>query len=91
MTLEYMTTFEKLRQVSQGEDYTRGCLLDYPYFKGNYKLIAIDFSKQQAVDDDPKAIQQINFTGNLDQREQKTMFLIIKEVKETIQTFHKEP
>ena len=41
-------------------------MLDYPYFKENYKMIAIDLSKQQALDADPRAIQQINFTANLD-------------------------
>ena len=38
-----------------------GCLLDYTYLKIYYKMIAIDLSKQQGVDGDPKAIQQINF------------------------------
>ena len=41
------------------------CLLDYAYFKENYKLMAIDLSKQQALDIDPIIIQQINFAGNL--------------------------
>ena len=53
-----MITFEKLRT------YATGCLLDYPYFKENYKFFAIDLSKQQALDAVPKAIQQINFTFN---------------------------
>ena len=51
------------------DDYTSDCLLDYPYFKKCYKVIAIDLSKQQVVDADPKGIQQINFTGNLDWNE----------------------
>ena len=42
--------------IGQGDDYTTGCLLDYPYFKENYKLIAIDRSKQQALDADAKLI-----------------------------------
>ena len=42
-----------------------GCLLDYTYFKKYYKMIAVDLSKQQALDADPKAIQQLNFTANL--------------------------
>ena len=46
-----------------GDDYTTGCLLDQPYYKENYLLIAIDLSKNQALDADPKAMQQINFTG----------------------------
>ena len=52
--------------TGQGDDYTTGCLSDYIYFKSHYKMIAVDLSKQQAVDADPKAIQQINFTANLD-------------------------
>ena len=52
--------------TGQGDDNTTGCLLDYSYFKENYKLIVIDLSKQQALDADPRAIQQINFTANLD-------------------------
>ena len=47
----------------------------------------LDLSKQQALDADPKAIQQINFTGNLDQDECATMFFIIEEAKETILDF----
>ena len=46
-----------------GDDYITGCLLSQPYYKENYLLIAIDLSKNQALDADPKAIQQINFTG----------------------------
>ena len=54
-------------RTGHGSRVTAGCLLDYNYFKKHYyKLIAIDLSKQQALDFDPKAIQQINFTGNLD-------------------------
>ena len=52
-------TYENIRRLAtgQGDDYTMGCLLDYSYFKENYKLIAIDLSKQQALDADPRAIQ----------------------------------
>ena len=42
--------------TGQGDDYTTGCLLDYPYFNKYYKLIAIDISKQQTLDADSKAI-----------------------------------
>ena len=59
-------------------------MLDYPYFKENYKIIAIDLSKQQALDVDPRAIQQINFTANLDRAGNKTIFFIIEEAKETV-------
>ena len=59
--------------------------LDYPYFKKYYKLIAIDLSKQQKMTQnvDPKAIQQINFTGNYYRAEGSAMLFIIEEVKET--------
>ena len=44
--------------TGQEDDYTTGCLLDYPCFKEHYKLIAIDLSKPQALDTDPKAMQK---------------------------------
>ena len=50
-------------------------------------MIAIDLSKQQALDADPKAIQKINFTRNLDRAAGATMSFIIEEVKETILDF----
>ena len=60
-------------------------LLDYNYFNNYYKMIAIDLSKQQAFAADPKAIQQINFTGNLSQGKNENdntiLFFIIEEVK----------
>ena len=58
-------------------------MLDSPYFQ-KYKIIAIDLSKQQSVDVDPKAIQQINFTGNLARNGDITIFFIIEEGKENI-------
>ena len=53
-------------------------------------MIAIDLSKQQALDADPRAIQQINFTANLDRDEDAVMFFIIEEAKETVLDFSKE-
>ena len=50
-------------------------------------MIAIYLSKQQMLDTDPKAIQQINFTENLERDEGATTFFIIKEAKETILDF----
>ena len=52
--------------IGQVDDSTTGRLLEYPYFKETYKLIPIDLSKQQVLNANPNAIQQINFTGNLD-------------------------
>ena len=51
-------------------------------------MIAIDLSKQQELDSDPKTIQQINFTGNLEN--QSTIFFIIEEAKETVLGFSQE-
>ena len=62
-----LLTYDNIRKIAtgQGDDYTNGCLLDYIYFKTYYKMIAIDLSKQEALDTDLKAIQQISFTSNL--------------------------
>ena len=49
--------------TGSGDDYTTGCLLDYVYFRDNYKLIVVDLSKQKALDADPRKIQQIVFQG----------------------------
>ena len=62
-------------------------MLDYPYFIENYKLIAVDLSRQNEIDADPRAIQQINFTTNLDRAGNTTIFFIIEEAKETIFEF----
>ena len=69
--------------TGQGDDDTAGWFLFYPYFNEHYKMVAIDLSKQQALYADPKAIQQINFTANLNCAENTTMFFIIEEAKET--------
>ena len=52
-------TYENIRKIAtgQGDDYTTGCLLDYPYFKDSYKMVAIDLSRKQSLDSDPRAIQ----------------------------------
>ena len=78
--------YENFRKIctGQGDDYTTGCLLDYTYFKEYYKMIAIDLNKQQAVDADPKAIQQINFTANLDRPNNTRFYFILEEAKETV-------
>ena len=86
-----LRTYDNTRKIAtgQGDDYTTGCLLDYPYFKKFYKLIAIDLSKQQKLDADPKAIQQISFIENITRAEGAPMFFIIEEVKETGLDFSK--
>ena len=51
--------YDNIRKIAtgQGDNYTIGCLLDYHNFKNYYKMIAIDLSKQQALNSDPKAVQ----------------------------------
>ena len=82
-------TYENIRKIATGEgdDYTTGCLLDYPYFMDTYKMIAVDLSKQQVLDADPRAIQQINFTANLDRAGNTRFNFILEEVKETVLDF----
>ena len=88
-----LIAYDNNRKITtgQGDDFTTGCLLDYNYLNNYFKMIAIDLSKQQALDADPKAIQQINFTRNLnrgeDVNDNAIMFFIIEEVKETILDF----
>ena len=50
-------TYENIRKIAsgQGDDYTTGCLLGYPYFKDSYKMTTVDLSKQKALDVDPRA------------------------------------
>ena len=61
-------TLENIRKIATGQedDYTTGCLLDYSYFKNSYKMNSVDLRKQQVLDADPRSVQQINFTANLD-------------------------
>ena len=49
--------------IDSRDDYTKGCLLDYQYFKDHYQLIAVNLSKQKELDADSRAIQQIDFMG----------------------------
>ena len=76
--------------TGQGDDYTTGCLSHYTYFKKCYKMIAIDLSKQQALDADPKAIQQINFTANLNRAGNTRFYFILEKAKETVLEFSQE-
>ena len=82
-------TYENIRKIAtgQGDDYTTGSFLDYPYFADTYKMTAVDLSKQQALDADPRAIQQINFTANLGRAGNARVYFILEEAKETILDF----
>ena len=88
-----LKTYDNTRKIAtcQGDNYTTGWLLDYPYFKKYYKLTAIDLSKQQKLDANPKAIEQVNFTGSLDRAEGSTFYFIIQEAKKKVLDFSKEP
>ena len=70
-----MITFKRLKLVKEMIIQ----LVDYPYFKKCYEMMAIDLSKRQELVPDPKAIEQISFSGNLYQPENITMFFIIEE------------
>ena len=82
-------TYENIRKIAtgQGGDCTTGCFLDYSYLADTYKMIAVDLSKQQSLDADPRAIQQISFTANLDRAGNTRVYFILEEAKETILDF----
>ena len=82
-------TYETIRKIAtgQGDDYTTGFLLDYSYFLDTCKMIAVDLSKQQALDADPRTIQQINFTANLDRSGNARVYFILEEAKEAMLDF----
>ena len=73
--------------VGKGEDYTTGSLLDHNYFKKHYKLVAFDLSKQNELDADPRAMQQIEFKYMLGTN--STIYWIFEKSKETILEFYK--
>ena len=74
-----LKTYEKITKIATGpgDDYTTGCFSGHSYFMDHYKMIVIDLSKQQVLDTDPRAIQQINFTVNLDRAGETTMLFSI--------------
>ena len=75
--------YEKIIKMSNSNDYTTGNLLNFAYLKENYRLIAIDLSKQTKLKDP----QQINFIGKLDKDNGATMFFIIEKSEETTFNF----
>ena len=84
-TKDNKVTYENVRKIAtaQGDDYTTGCLLDYPYFKDNYKMNAVDLSKQNDLEANPRKNQQITFTENLDRADYIRIYFILEEAKET--------
>ena len=85
----YIKTYENVQKITddQEDDYITGCLLDYNCFIKHYKMIAIDLSKPQAFDANPKTIQQFNFTRNLSGANNRVMSFIIEEFQENILDF----
>ena len=77
--------YEKIVDISKNNEYTAGNLLDYDYFKKYYKLIAIDLSKQQVLQENEDLIQHINFVGRLE--EAANVFIIIEKKEHTILEF----
>ena len=77
--------YEKIIDISRNNEYTTGNVLDYDYFKKCYKLIAIDLSKQQVLQENEDLIQQINFIGKLE--EAANVFIIIEKKENTILEF----
>ena len=82
-----LITYDNIQKIVTGQrdDFTTGCLLDYNYFNKYYKVIVADLDKQQILDADPKAIHQINLTGNLAREGNSNIILsfIIVEAKES--------
>ena len=75
--------YEKIIDMSNNNDYPTGNLLDFVYFKENYKLIAIDLNRQTKLKDP----QQISFIGELEKDDGATMFHIIEKSEETTFNF----
>ena len=78
-------SYEKIIDICRNNEYTIGNLLDFDYFKKHYKLIAIDLSKQQVLQENQDLIQQINFIGRLEQK--ANVFIIIEKKENTILEF----
>ena len=79
--------YEKIIDISRNNEYTTGNSFDYDYFKKHYKLIAIDLSKQQVLQENEDLIQQINFIGRLENA--ANVFIIIEKKENTILNVHK--
>ena len=91
--IDLIKQYDEVKKVStrHADDYTTGSLLDYAYFKDNYRLIAVDLSKQKALDADLRAIQQIVFQGVVGGNDgiKIKLYTILEQSKETVLEFYK--
>ena len=74
-TIKQYAEFRKI-STGQGDNYTTGCLLDFPYFEKDCRLISVDLSKQKALDADLKVIQQIIYTGHVDDEAIAVLYIL---------------
>ena len=86
--------YDEVGKIStgQGDDYTTGCFLDFFYFEKNYRIIAVELSKQKPLDGDSRAIKQITFTGKIKAEANNArviIFYVLEKSKETILEFSK--
>ena len=79
--------YDELRKITTLDDYRKGCLMDFDYFKRHYQLIICDLSRQKELDVDPRAIQQIEFYGKLETNSQ--VYTVLEKSKETVLEFYK--
>ena len=77
--------YEKVIDISRNNEYNTGNLLDYDYFKKYYKLIVIDLSKQQVLQENEDLIQEVNFIGRL--TEAANVFITIEKKENAILKF----
>ena len=80
---------DEIRKIAtgKGDNYATGCLLDYKYFKDFYQLVVIDLSKQKELEADARAIQQIEFTGDVST--DAFVLAVLEKSKETVLEFYK--
>ena len=77
-----MQYFNSYIATGHKDDSTIGCLVDCNSFNKHYEMVPIYLSEQQALNADPRAIQQIDSTRNLDRAERATIFFFIEKAKE---------
>ena len=91
---DFIKRYDEVRKVStgKGDDYTSQYLLDYAYFKDNYRGIVIDLSKQKALNADPRGIQQIVFQGVAAGADNSKirLYTMFKKSNETVLEFYKQ-